>query len=165
MSCARIASTHTTAIRPLSRPTEFYFRHSCLKAYHSCLHAVRGYFPNKMKTLNEVNQKLEKARAAVRALDKSKKAILRRETVGRLVRAQKKAKYRIGDILVFGGDEQLLVTHIGCYTSGHPWYGGLQIVNGKLTRIRRSTEGWGNESEFKKIGDCSMLFFQNLPKS
>lgn len=123
-----------------------------------------------MDSINKIDKKLAEARASLKKLNAEKKRLIRLATTGRLAAAKKKAKYKIGDILEYAHENPpILVTGIGCYEDGDPWYEGLQILNGKLTRNRRRTEGWGKQSAttdrdgrafqstWRKVGDCSML--------
>lgn len=127
-----------------------------------------------MKKLEKLNLNIEKLRAILIRLNSNKKNLINREKKRLLSDAKIKAKFKIGDIIEYGNSKshQILVTYIACYNCGNPWYGGIEVLNGKLTRNLRRTEGWGHQHEiiddngnkypstWKKVGDCSMLIFQ-----
>jgi hypothetical protein len=124
-----------------------------------------------MKTIEQAKNKLEAARAKAKEARRQYDKLISAEKRGRLARAKKKAKFRIGDIIRYRPDiAPILVIAIECYDSGEPTYRGLQVCGGKLTRNIRSTQGWGTqapyvggdgkrypENDWQKVGDCTEL--------
>ena len=125
------------------------------------------------KRLTELNQEAAETAEKLHQIRKQQKKLRDSVSGGHkraaMTIARKRAKFRVGDVIRYSPRHSpILVTSLGCYESGEPYYNGLEVQNHTLTRNQRTTKGFGTQnprvqgrdvkaSEWVKVGDCSRL--------